>query len=235
MKTTGRATSRLATALSLGLAVLLLASCGGGSGVQRERDSDGKIIPNARDLDPAGTLYSDTVQKADDGVCDADAIEVLTCFSYRGHGYEGAQASLGQCLIRTGKVADGTVWLKRAANAGWPDAQKRLAQLYASGKGAPQDLVEAATWNNLYLKNPSLLSLGVTPDRSLSQQLHGKLTAEQGAEARRRADAWSPSYWEPDTALNTQTAAVCSVRAKRRMKVSPDEALEQASKTNRGY
>jgi hypothetical protein len=201
------------TLLALCLGALLLSGCGS-SGEARRRDANGNLVPTARELDPAGTLYAETVANAEGGDCGDETVKVLTCFAYRGHGYEGAQTALGQCLIRSGKTADGVTWLKRAANAGGADAQKRLAQLYASGKGVAQNNVEAATWSKLYMRNPSLISLGVQPDASVGADLQASLTTQESAAAEQRASAWTPTYWQPTEALNAETAATCRVRMK---------------------
>jgi hypothetical protein len=97
-----------------------------------------------------------------------------------------------------------------------------LSELYAAGKGVPQDNVEAATWDDLYTKNPSMLSLGVEPDMTMSKRLRETTTAEERVAARERADAWSPSYWQPTQALNAETAATCRVRMK---KQAPNQNL----------
>ena len=204
---------RWRTIAAISLGALLLASCG--SGEARRRGADGSIMPTAAELDPAGTLYAQTVGQAQSGNCGDDTINVLTCFAYRGHGYEGAQTALGECLIRKKQAPQGIIWLKRAANAGWADAQKHLAKLYADGESVPQDNLEAATWNNLYMRNPSLLSLGVRPDTALGNQLREKMNAEERNAARQRAASWAPRYWEPDEALNPETAATCRVKMKR--------------------
>lgn len=214
MTTASRPYVRLMATMSLVIAAtVLLTACNAGGG--RKRDADGNLMPTARELDPAGTLYSDTVEEAEKGNCSPESISVLTCFAYRGHGYEGAMATLGQCFIHNGKAEDGVTWLARAANGGWPDAQKALARIYLEGKNAPQNKIEAGAWANLYTKNPSLLSLGVQPDMSVSQKMRDELTAEERSEARRRSDAWSPAYWQPSDKLDAETAATCRVRTKK--------------------
>lgn len=205
--------ARLAFIVSLGLGALALGACSD-SGEARRRDDSGNLIPTARELDPAGTLYAETVAKSETGDCSPETVNVLTCFAYRGQGYEGAQNALGQCLLRAGQSADGLAWIRRAANAGGADAQKRLAQIYVTGEIVPQDNVEAATWNKLYLRNAFLLSLGIQPDRSISERLSGTLSAEEDAAADRRVYAWRPTYWQPTEALSASTAATCRVRAR---------------------
>ncbi|MCE9651204.1 MAG: hypothetical protein K8R18_16415 [Parvibaculum sp.] len=221
MTNAGRAQLRLTATLSLVAAVaIFLAACAAGGG--HRRDADGNLVPTAREIDPASTFYSDTVEAAEKGDC-AGNIQPLTCFAYRGHGYEGAQTTLGQCLMRSGQSEAGVTWLKRAAEGGWPDAQKVLAHLYLEGKGVPQSNVEAGVWTNLYSKNPSLLSLGVMPDMSLAQEVRAALTVDERTEARRRADSWLPSYWTARDQLDARTAATCRVKARR----APPKSLDQ--------
>lgn len=223
MTTAARPFLRLTATLSLlALAALFLASCNAGGGGHR-RDADGNLVPTARELDPASTFYSDIVEQAEKGNC-AETLPALTCFSWRGHGYEGAQTMLGQCLIRGGKAGEGVTWLKRAADAGWPDAQKILARLYLDGKGVPQDNTEAGLWAGLYAKNPSLLSLGVQPDTKLAEKIREALSADERTEARRRAGNWSPAYWQPTDQLDAKTASTCRVRT-RKIPQKPSDAI----------
>lgn len=194
------------------LSSFFLASCGGGG---HRRGDDGSVIPTARELDPASTHYSDTMDLANAGDCNDEVISVLTCYAYRGHGYEGAQTALGQCLIKTKKIENGLIWLKRAANAGWPDAQKALTQTYLEGDGVQHDNVEAGKWGLLYMKNPSLLSLGVQPDKKVIDKLRSHLNQSETFVAQSQASNWIAQYWQPKTALDTRTAATCYIAPKR--------------------
>ena len=74
-----------------------ITACSGGA--TRKRDSEGRIIPTLAEQDPSGTLYARAISNAVSGDCNDDTMNVLTCFAYRGHGYEGAQTALGQCLL----------------------------------------------------------------------------------------------------------------------------------------
>ncbi len=194
------------------LSSFFLASCGGGG---HRRGDDGSVIPTARELDPASTHYSDTMDMASTGNCSDEVISVLTCYAYRGHGYEGAQTALGQCLMKTKKAENGLVWLKRAANAGWPDAQKALAQTYLEGDGVQQNNVEAGKWGLLYMKNPSLLSLGVQPDKKINDKLRDHLSQSETLVAQSQASNWIAQYWQPKTALDARTAATCYIAPRR--------------------
>ncbi|MEX2248545.1 MAG: hypothetical protein WD671_02835 [Parvibaculum sp.] len=191
-----------------------IAACSGG-GAARKRDSEGRVLPTLAEQDPTGTLYAKSVSDAARGECDERTLDVLTCFSYRGHGYEGAQTALGQCLIATGDNTGGLDWIHRAADAGWPDAQKLLAQILLAGDVATRDGVEAAKWAKLYSRNPSLLSLGVQPDRDLALAFQGEITSEQNTEADRRVAAWVPRYWAPTSQVDQRVQRSCEVEGRR--------------------
>jgi len=214
-------TSKAGVVIALSVAALALAACSGG-GAARKRDADGRVIPTLAEQDPVGTLYAKSVSQASRGECGEETSNVLTCFAYRGHGYEGAQMALGQCLIATGKETEGAEWVHRAAQSGWPDAQKLMASLYLKGQGVPQDAVEGAKWAKLYSRNPSLLSLGVQPDVSVAQEFRGSLTSEQISAADQRAASWIPTYWTPSTAVDRDVKRSCAVEGKRPVPTSAD-------------
>lgn len=207
-------TSKAGMVIALSALALAITACSGGGG-SRKRDADGRIIPTLAEQDPASTLYAKSVSKAARGECDQETVDVLTCFAYRGHGYEGAQMALGQCRIAKGQQAEGAEWVRRAANSGWPDAQKLMARLYLKGDGVQQDTVEAAKWAKLYSRNPSLLSLGVQPDTSIIEEVQGSLTKEQMNTANLQASNWVPSYWTPDTMIDRDMQRACAVEARR--------------------
>ena len=75
----------------------------------------------------------------------------------------------------------GFAWLMRAATAGNPAAQNRVAKAYRAGIGVEPDRVTAAAW---YLR---ARRAGLT-DPVMEDQLDG-LTEEELAEARKRAAA----------------------------------------------
>ena len=203
---------------ALSVLALTLSACGGGGPKQ---DRDGKMIPQIGDIDPSSSLYADVIRKAADGTCSDNDVKVLTCFSYRGRGYEGAQSALGSCLL-TRNPASGVEWLRRSADAGFADAQKRLAQAYANGTGVPQDKVTAAKWNYLYTRNAALLSLGVQPEMTLSNKLKSELSADQLALGRRQAEDWTANFWEPTEELTKEQTQACKIRPRLRPNVKMD-------------
>ncbi|MES1990042.1 MAG: hypothetical protein V4441_03705 [Pseudomonadota bacterium] len=197
------------------LAGLALSACSN-SGEQRHRDAEGKIIPTARDLDPAATRYSDTMDAVKQGDCSERTVTMLTCYAYRGHGYEGAQTALGQCYMKQKNEKNGLTWLKRAADSGWPEAQTALANHYLDSTNDP---AEGGKWAILYRRNPSLLSLGVAPDERVAEKMGAKLNDTQLADAQARAKGWVAKFWKPETALDNQTAATCYVAPRREFKM----------------
>ncbi|WP_041535917.1 sel1 repeat family protein [Parvibaculum lavamentivorans] len=209
-----RLTSPAGAIIMLCFAAFAISACGGG-GASRKRDADGNIVPTLAEQDPTGTLYAGSIGKAARGECDERTLDVLTCFAYRGHGYEGAQTALGQCLIATGDRAEGLEWVRRAANTGWPDAQKLMAMLLIDDAAPEQDVVQAAKWAKLYGRNPSLLSLGVVPDRSVAEAMAGKISPEQMALADGQVQAWRPVYWTPNTAIDESIKKSCQVEGRR--------------------
>lgn len=204
----------IATLVVICCASLALASCGGG-GATRKRDADGRVVPTLAEQDPSGTLYAKSIGDAARGECDDQTLNVLTCFAYRGHGYEGAQTALGQCRIAMGEKREGVEWVQRAADSGWPDAQKLLSQLYLAGEAMDRDVVEAAKWAKLYSRNPSLLSLGVQPDMSVLDGVRSNITPEQAAQADQRVTAWIPRYWSPATQVDREVKRSCDVEGRR--------------------
>ena len=206
--------SKAGAVIALSIIGLVLAACSGG-GAARKRDADGRVIPTLAEQDPSSTLYAKSVGQAARGECDEETFDVLTCFAYRGHGYEGAQMALGQCHIAKGQEAEGAEWVKRAADGGWPDAQKLMANLYLKGQGVGQDAIEGAKWAKLYTRNPSLLSLGVQPDVSIVEEFRGSLTTEQVAVADQRASSWVPSYWTPTSVIDRDVRRTCAVEGRR--------------------
>lgn len=212
------------TVVALCLIAFAITACTGG-GAARKRDAEGRVLPTLAEQDPSGTLYAKSISDAGRGECDERTLDVLTCFSYRGHGYEGAQTALGQCLITGGDSTEGIDWVHRAADAGWPDAQKLLAQIYLAGNVTTRDSVEAAKWAKLYSRNPSLLSLGVQPDRNLALAFQGEITAEQNAEADQRVAAWVPRYWTPTSQVDQNVQRSCEVEGRRPPRTRQDPPL----------
>jgi len=209
-----RVGSRAGLLVVLCAAAIAITACSGG-GAARKRGADGRIIPTLAEQDPSGTLYARAVSRAAAGDCNDDTMNVLTCFAYRGHGYEGAQTALGQCYLASGNSAEGAEWIRRAADAGWADAQRQLALLYLRGEGVSQNAVEGAKWARLYSRNARLLSLGVQPDLTVAAEFSGVLSSEENARSEQLAASWMPRYWTATTELDQSVVRSCAVEGRR--------------------
>ncbi len=85
----------------------------------------------------------------------------------RGPGFERSQYGLGLCLIGDNpptradtRYLEGLLWLRRAAEAGHPDAQLRLAELYHAGPVNMRDDRESALWWSLFEDNRQRRAVG---------------------------------------------------------------------------
>ena len=110
-------------------------------------------------------------------------------------GDAGAQNNLGVLLERglMGFHQDDTKavpWYRRAANQGNAQAQFNLGRMYGNGQGVPQDYVEVHMWYNLAAAQQT----GEDRDLAVKNRdvVAGRMTAEQLAEAQRRAREWTP-------------------------------------------
>jgi TPR repeat protein len=83
-------------------------------------------------------------------------------------------------------------WFRLAADQGVGMATSVLAELYAKGRGVPQDLVEAYKW--LAVAGDQIEPKRVSVTLS---DLGNKLTPDQLAEARRRAKEFVPKRTGP--------------------------------------
>jgi hypothetical protein len=157
--------------------------------------------------DPKGPVSHDSAAIAQDlrmqGKCNK-AVPMLRQVVERGPGYQISQFDLGECLFDLAqteqdpkKAADmrqeAAMWVVRAADGGFNKAQAAAVLLYLDGTGVAPDPVEAQKWALLYHNNGIRLALGL-PDIAVDvkDRLEGQLTDAKRAEARSRADAWTP-------------------------------------------
>ncbi len=169
----------------------------------------GRLPQDRNAVDRMSNAYVRAVQMHNAGDC-AGASKLLYRVAVQGSGYEDAQRRLGECNIvlaggdRT-KYMDGIVWLRRAAEAGWPEAQGALAYEYAAGIMA--DPIEAAKWLTLYDKNPKTKRLGFTPtspEKLTRARL--KITPEQWEKGREAAASFVPVVWVPPASVKRDAA-----------------------------
>ena len=82
-------------------------------------------------------------------------------------------------------------WCRLAADQGLAQAQANLGLRYANGQGVPQDLVSAHMWYSLAAAQvPESVREDVVAMRDAAAE---EMTAEQLAEAQRRAREWTPT------------------------------------------
>ena len=192
------------------LAVLAVSACSGSSRVP-SRDAgvaiagiDGRVtvIRPGQDTNAA---YSQGLDLKNQGNCPA-AVLKLRPVANMGPGYENAQTALGSCLLDTGAkngelsadYLDGLTWLRRAADAGWPEAQGALATAHAFGPVAIRNGEEAAYWLALYETNPRKSRVGFAPMTAADADAIDKaLTAAQKTAGAVRAAQWQRQVWLP--------------------------------------
>jgi hypothetical protein len=208
------------------IAAFGLAGCGGGPGGPSPRETGvymeglggrGLMI---RPGPSANKAYSDGIDLKTRGDC-AGAIAKLSPVANLGPGYENAQSAYGDCLIamaaspESSQYMEGLVWLIRAADGSWAEAQGKLAQLYALGPQSKRNLDEAALRLALYRSSASMARLGFTPlDKKVEDDIAKALGPERMKAGETRAARWQPKLWIPPKTAATDTGP--EMRGKRR-------------------
>ena len=82
-------------------------------------------------------------------------------------------------------------WYRRAANQGHARAQANLGLMLGEGRGVPLDYMEACLWSSLAAEQLT------GEDRDLAVEnrdaVAARMTADQIADAQRRAREWTPT------------------------------------------
>ena len=106
----------------------------------------------------------------------------------------GSSYLYGQGVARDD--AKGAEWIGKAAAQGWPDGMLTLGKLYRLGRGVAADPVEAYKWQSLAVEYGR--NTGIETDaRGEMKMLAQTLTADQIAEAEKRAAVWRPVFPKP--------------------------------------
>ena len=210
-----------APTLSFAILALLAVSACDGSRNARERDAsvaiagiDGRvtIIRPGQDTNAA---YSEGLDLKNQGNCAAAALK-LRPIAGMGPGYENAQTALGACLLEgsakslelSSDYLEGLTWLRRAADAGWPEAQGKLATAHAFGPATIRNGEEAAYWLTLYVANPSKSRIGFAPLAETDvAAIATALTPAQKEVGARRAALWQRKVWLPQVQPPTASGA----------------------------
>ena len=118
----------------------------------------------------------------------AEAVRWYRQAAEQGHAW--AQLNLGVRYYRGEGVArdyaEALRWYRQAAEQGEASAQFNLGLMYDKGEGVPRDYVEAYKWYSLAAAGQYELAAQFLDD------LEGRMTAAQVAEAQARARNWQP-------------------------------------------
>jgi hypothetical protein len=196
---------RGAALLLTALALLTIAGCAGRPREERLLLPEGaggrmlqpRVDPNAN--------YTQGIELKNAGNCKG-AIEKLRPVANMGPGYENAQTALGSCLLIVGASSgemtrdymDGMVWLHRAADAGFPEAQGVLAKEYLQGPETQRNGAEAAYWLTLYEVNSGKARVGFVgiSDAEVAAMERALSSADKAAGVK-RAQQWQRRIWLP--------------------------------------
>ncbi len=200
------------------LALLELTACSGG-GNREDRESRNREVGGIYEPGVGGRgliirpgadpnkIFTEAMDLKSKGDC-VNAAAQLRRVVVMGPGYENAQTALGECLTRpnvanvaneaTSDYLEGIVWLRRAADAGWPEAQGRLAQIYAYGPATVRHGGEAAYWLALYDGNPGKSRIGFVPlEVSALDGVKKRLSGAELEDGAKRAALWQRKVWMP--------------------------------------
>jgi TPR repeat protein len=88
--------------------------------------------------------------------------------------------------------AQAQMWLRKGAEQGNSLAQSTLGFLYQTGKGVPQDFVQAHMWYNLSASDSQFAHETDETSARMRDLVAAKMTPDQIAEAQRLAREWKP-------------------------------------------
>ena len=151
------------------------------------------------------TQFLQALELRNEGNC-AATIPLFQPIAQQGPGFENVQYFLGDCLTvvardddrLSAELFEGMTWLRRAANAGWPEAQGKLMVIHYTGPLAIRSLTETAFWRELYLANPKRKRVGFVPEpETLLQEISTALSEDQRNAAKAHAAKWQPTPWKP--------------------------------------
>ncbi len=149
-------------------------------------------------------LYAEAMGQKERGDCTA-AIPTLQKIATLGPGYENAQTALGECLIEKASadnaaatMNEALMWLRRAADAGWPEAQFRMAYVHALGSAQVRSTDEAGYWFALYNINTAKMRVSyVAPPQSQVAALDAAIPEAAKKAGAARAASWRRQAWIP--------------------------------------
>lgn len=162
---------------------------------QHQRQSAPVTRPIALSQEDSATLLGSETQELDN-------LDLETLRRRANEGDADSQNSLAKRYL-TGDASQGlrpdaaeaARWFSAAAEAGNVAAQSRLAYLFWSGRGVPQNLEKAYFWAGVASRNPSSppVDPAVSLARTLTQVLtHSGLSKAEARAIEREAETWRP-------------------------------------------
>src|SRR4029077_5458753 len=88
--------------------------------------------------------------------------------------------------------AEAVKWYRKSADGGNGSAQFTLGSMYEWGRGVEPDNVQADMWYSVAIATMSADGRAAEPTRSRND-IEQRMTPEQIAEARKRAQEWKPT------------------------------------------
>lgn len=184
--------------------VFALGACSSGdnSGRRTSVPQGGALMQALQVMDVSSRAYSQAIQAKSNGDC-ARAVPQLYGLALRGSGFELAQYHLADCLMqsveRTAVSTDyleALVWMRRAAEAGSPEAQAALAAEYLDGPADLRDRQQAAQWYVLYRDNGAKNRPGFKPiNRDRIRHLEAAFSPGETEAAESWADNFEIRNW----------------------------------------
>jgi hypothetical protein len=200
----------------LSIAILVIGVCTGAPAVAQTYNRPGTqdIVPGGASALPQAARRGplEPEERGEElrlnGHCD-QAIPIFRRIAARG-GFEIAEYNLGLCLFDVSTAEadpkraaelkhEATDSILKAANGGLAVAQIKLVSLYLDGVGVANDPIEAAKWSLIYHSNGARFVIGLkdVPD-ALQARLDGALNPTSWADARARANSWTPTLKDWD-------------------------------------
>lgn len=199
---------RVSSVLMILLPVVLLAACSGSGNDARRSGRTAAMLERIPTIDVSSRQFSRAIDLKAAGRCD-EAIPLFYRMALRGEGFELAQYHLSDCQFRKATPSatdsdwlEALLWMRRAAEAGAPEAQGRLARVYAEAPDGLRDPVEAAMWWTLYEDNPARKRPGFIPPAEADAAYILPLIAGSLPEGKARAAAFVKKIWNAPNGAN---------------------------------
>ena len=150
----------------------------------------------------ADRLLGEAQRLRAEGDCEK-AAPIYRALAANGQGFEIAQTGLGACALELAAMAapaerrlfllEARLWLERAAYANHPQAQQKLAMLYAAPGALGEDKVRALGWAMVFNANGGRQPINLAQiDRRTLEKIENDLTSEGRAAAIAFAENFRP-------------------------------------------